>query len=175
MRQRPPQQKKENCGFTKPVENWEFVKPWMLERSAGATYSITRAGAAWTSVSEGVTAGVGVTMGIGGSRKFAMSSRCSRGCHKLNHGCRSGRDTSRGKNLVVGLLGSVCDGNCRSNDEWRQPPPFVPPVARASKKHEVSCYVSAMRTIQQHGRRVQHQPWMSPVWVLAKRSENKRL
>ena len=44
----------------------------MIERGAGATYSIIRAGAAWTSVGVGVTASVGVTMVIGGSRKFAM-------------------------------------------------------------------------------------------------------
>ena len=50
----------ENCGFTKQVENCEFVKPQMLERGAGATHSITRAGAAWTS-------------GVGGSKKFEMS------------------------------------------------------------------------------------------------------
>ena len=32
---------------------------------------------------------------------------------------------------------------CRSCDEWRQPRPYVQPVVRLSKKHEVSCCISA--------------------------------
>ena len=62
-------------------------------------------------------------------------SRHRRGCHKLNHGCTSGRGAGRGRNLVISLRAGVGDGRVVtmvSGGSHRHP----------SKKHDVSWYVS---------------------------------
>ena len=88
------------------------------------------------------------------------------------------QERSRHKSRQVPRHQSACrrgPWTCCGYDGWRQPPPFVLPDVRVSKKLEVSCYVSATRSIQQHVRRVQPLPWMSPAWVLAQKVRKQTL
>ena len=82
-------------------------------------------------------------------------SRHRRGCHKLNRGCRNVRGEGRGRYFVSSLRAGVDVVAMMSGGSHRHSYRLllVPP-----KKHEVSCYVSATRSIPQHERGVQHQP-----------------
>ena len=60
----------------------------------------------------------------------------------------------------------------RGCDEWQ---PFVQLAVRVSKRHEAVGFISAKRSTVGRGCCVQHRSWMSPFWVSAERSENKRL
>ena len=121
---------------------------------AGATYSSTGAGAA-------ETAGAGATYSSTGAGAADTAGACRRTQSQVRARRTRGQSACRRARRT-----------CRSCDGLRQPPPYAQLAARASRKHEVSCCVSAMRSNRQHGRRVQHQPWMSPAEVSAKRSEN---
>ena len=85
------------------------------EDKTGATSSVTRAGVARVASSAGATHSItGAcavwTTGTEGSSTLSRFVTIGGVCHTFVHGCRSGRGTDRGKYLVISLRANVGHG-----------------------------------------------------------------